>query len=118
MTRGVLGPLLVSLTLAAGLVVAQAPPRPAADPPAASPLPECDRLKAENLKLRAQVLELQRMVAQTQLDRETAALEADRQRLEAAFRVLLKPTADEVFDWQTLAFKPPAAAAPSGNTKP
>lgn len=110
-----LGLVLLGTGLAGGLA-AQAPAAPAA--PTASPLAECDRGKAENLKLRAQVLELQRALAQAQLDRETARLEADRQTLEATFRGQLQPAPGEVFDWQTLVFRAPdpgpaSSAAPS-----
>lgn len=70
-------------------------------------LPDCDRIRAENLKLRAQVLDLQRNLAQMQLDVESQKLQIDRQELETSFRELLKPAATDVFDWQTLTFKPP-----------
>jgi hypothetical protein len=96
------------LLLAAGLfgpLAAQAPP------PVVSPLSQTERLQAENLKLRAQVLELQRALAQVQLERESATLNADRQALEATFRLALKPAAGHVFDWTTLAFGPPKVDA-------
>lgn len=81
-----------------------------------SPLGETDRLRADNLKLRAQVLELQRALAQLQLETEAARLQVDRQALEATFRALLKPKAGDVFDWQTLTFTPPPPPAATNGT--
>ena len=95
------------LLLAAGLIG----PLAAQTPPPASPLSATDQLKAENLRLRAQVLELQRALAQVQLERESATLNADRQALEAAFRLALKPAAGHVFDWTSLTFGPPKVDA-------
>jgi len=57
------------------------------------------------------VLELQRALAQVQLERESQALNADRQALEAAFRLALTPAAGHVFSWDTLTFGPPKVDA-------
>ena len=102
------------LLLGAGLVVGPLAAQ-GADPvrPPASPLSECDRLKAENLKLRAQLLDAQRTIAQAQIDRETSAIDADRQALETTFRALLKPAPGETFNWSTLTFGPPASPTPA-----
>lgn len=74
-------------------------------------LSEVETLKAENLKLKAQLVELQRALAQAQLDQSTRELNEQRAQLETAFRVTLQAPADAVFNWQTLTFeapKPPA----------
>ena len=70
-------------------------------------LSEMERLKAENLRLRAQAMDLKRMLVQSQLDVENANIERDRQILEDEFRVSLEPEEGHVFNWQTLAFEPP-----------
>jgi len=67
-------------------------------------LSEIDNLKAENLKLRVQVLELQRILAQMQLTEQHTKIEQDKQTLEATFRSVLEAKDGEVFDWQTLTF--------------
>lgn len=69
-------------------------------------LSEMDKLKAENLKLRAQVFDLQRMLAEAKLSEEQMKLDRDRQALEAEYRLILKPEEGEVFNWQTLTFDP------------
>ena len=86
--------LLVAVVAIAG---AQTPvsKAPAADGPT---LPEVETLRAENLKLKAQVLELQRALAQAQLDAGTAALNSERTALEGAFRVTLGAKDGEVFE--------------------
>jgi hypothetical protein len=96
-------PLLLVWLVLAGVAVASA-----------QSLSEVDTLKAENLKLKAQVLELQRALAQAQLDAGTAALNTERTLLETQFRAVLKPQDGEVFDWQTLRFvpKPETPATP------
>ncbi len=77
---------------------------------AGAQLSEVDTLKAENLKLRAQLLELQRGLAQCQLDTGTAALNTERAKLEADFRRVLKPNDGDVWDWSQMKFIPPPAA--------
>jgi len=101
------GGAVLVLLLAAGLIG----PLAAQAPPPVSPLSATDQLKAENLRLRAQVLELQRALAQVQLERESQQLNADRQALEATFRAALKPAAGHVFDWTSLTFGPPKVDA-------
>jgi len=73
-------------------------------------LSEIDNLKAENLKLRVQVLELQKILAQMQLNEQHTKIETDRQILEAAFKTVLEAKDGEVFDWKTLTFNSPAEA--------
>ena len=94
------------MLLLASLAGAQTPPAP----PTGPVLSQVDTLKAENLRLKAQLLELQRGLAQCQLDTGTAALNSERTKLEAEFRLVLKPKDGETFDWTTLTFvpKPPA----------
>ena len=93
----VLTALLVAILVAISLAGAQT-------------LSEVDTLKAENLKLKAQLLELQRGLAQCQLDTGTAALNTERTKLEAEFRAVLKPQDGETFNWTSLKFeKPPPA---------
>ena len=107
----VVATLVLAGLLYASLAGAQTPPPPPPDP---SPLSELELVRAENLKLKAQILDLQRALAQAQLDAGTAALNAERTALEAAFRLSLKAKAGETFNWQTLRFEPPKEAPSPG----
>jgi hypothetical protein len=110
--------LTLGLVLSAGLLIGQiraeqdtgtaATAAPSAAPAGAVPsaLTPCEAAEGDVLTLRARVLQLEAQAA-------AAQLEAERTRLEAKYRERLKPPADQVFDWSSKTFRPPAAAAPS-----
>jgi hypothetical protein len=89
--------VFVFVALFAGWVVAAEPPD----------LNEVQRLKAENCRLEAALLDAQIQRVSAEIQQSQQALQEKMQALEREFREALDPPADHVWNWQTLTFAAP-----------
>lgn len=96
------GGMFALLSATAGILGAQEPPK------APPELPALEKCQAENLQLKATVVQLRQQLVQRESELAQLQLVSEQQRLEARFRDLLKPVEGSTFDWQMLQFKPPA----------
>lgn len=72
------------------------------------------KLKAQNWTLKAENYSLKVEALRKQAEEQGQLLQAERAELEKELRAELKPSADFVFNWQTLTFEAPPPPKTSG----